>query len=80
VAAGLLAEDFRSDGASVVVKKNVLAGRPCHHVEVTRSGGFQQDMFLMNHGDRSYVVLVTQSIRDRSVIEKARTGLKLLDE
>jgi hypothetical protein len=72
-------EGFRRHGMMVKIRKSKLSGRACFHLEMSRSAGDQQDLFLQRRGSVVYCVLVTAPIRDASLISRARAGLRISD-
>ena len=76
----MVVKQLESTGATVTIGKAHLAGRQCYHLEVSRDGGYQQDMFLLQEGAINYGLLVTQPTRDAALIDKAKTGFWLTVE
>ena len=75
----MMSEHFQSIGATVTIKKDRLAGHPCHHLEVNRPDGYQ-DMFMLLRDGVQYGLLVTQPTRDEALIERAKKGLRLTEK
>ena len=69
---------WEREGAKVVVQESQLAGKPCHHLELIRSEGDHQDLFIQIRGSVAYSLLVTQPRRDDSVVKVAKAGLKIV--
>jgi hypothetical protein len=72
-----LAENSRREGARVEIKKSKLAGRTCAHLEMSKSAGDQQDLFIQKRGNVVYCVLVTAPVRDAKLLARARSGLRI---
>jgi hypothetical protein len=74
--AARMAQHLESKGSTVSLKKGELAGMPCHHLQATLRNGFR-DVFVLNHDDINYALLVDQPTRDQKLIEKAKRGFRL---
>lgn len=75
--ASLFAERIRGEGASVSVGQSVLAGKPCHHLEITLADGTKKDLFILFHGNTNYSVLITQPTRDLALVSRVKKGFQL---
>lgn len=71
---------LESTGATVTIKEAQLAGESCHHVEVSRRDGYQQDIFMFHRGSTNYSLMVTQPTRNAELINKAKKGFRLTAE
>jgi hypothetical protein len=58
------------------MKDATLAGRRCHHLEISRADGWQQDLFILIENDINYSLLVMQRTRDRSFVETAKKAFR----
>lgn len=72
-------KQFESAGATVTMKKAQLEGQLCHHLEVSRRDGYQQDMFMLHRGSINYGLLITQPTREPELIDKAKNGFRLTE-
>jgi hypothetical protein len=68
---------WEREGVRVVLRESQLAGKPCHHLELIKSAGDHQDMFIQVRGSLAYGLLVTQPRRDDSVVKVAKAGLRI---
>jgi hypothetical protein len=75
-----MATRLRGDGATVAFKTAVLAGERCHHLEIKRADGWEQDMFILFANQTNYSVMITQPSRDPKLVEQARKGFRLESE
>jgi len=72
-----MATSMRAKGSTVKIEQSTLAGAPCHHLVVSRTDGFLQDMFILHAANANYSMLVTQRVRDAGLLDKARKGFRL---
>jgi hypothetical protein len=72
-----IADVHRKPGTVVTVKSSVLSRLPCHHIEVRRSQGHQQDLFLQKRGNMVYGLLVTAPEHDQKLIDQAKAGIRI---
>jgi hypothetical protein len=72
-----MADAHRKPGTLVTLKTSTLSRSPCHHVEIRRAQGYQQDLFLQKRGNRLYGLLVTAPRHDQELIDQARAGMKI---
>lgn len=70
---------WESEGVQVVLRESQLAGKPCHHLEIVKSGGDHSDMFIQVRGSLAYGLLVTQPRQDDSVVKVAKAGLRIVE-
>jgi hypothetical protein len=71
------AEGFEAKGATVKIEQSTIAGLPCLHLVVDRPDGYQQDMFILNQRNANYSILITQHVRNASLVESVRDAFKL---
>jgi hypothetical protein len=75
-----MTESTRRDGSKVTEKTSSLAGKPCHHLEITHAHGTIRDSLILVQGRLIYIILVTQPTRDQALVEAARKGFRLISE
>jgi hypothetical protein len=73
----LMADQTRAGGSQVVLKKGVLSGRPCHHLEIDRPSGAKEDVFILFLGDTNYSIAIMQPKHDARFIETAKKGFRI---
>jgi hypothetical protein len=72
----MMAERYRREGAVVEESEATLGGERCHHLELNRTHGNQQDFFIIVRQGINYSLLVTQQTRDQSLIARALKGFR----
>jgi hypothetical protein len=74
-----MTEHFRKPGTTVTVMTSKLSGLPCSHLEMRRTQGYQEDLFVQKRGRLLYGLLVNSPVPDRALLDRARAGFRVIE-
>ena len=75
----LMTEHFRKPGSTVTVKASKLSGLRCSHIQIRRTQGYQEDLFVQKRGRLLYGLLVNSPVTDQALLDRARAGFRVIE-
>jgi hypothetical protein len=70
-----MADQFRTEGGTVVAGQSQLGDRPCAHLAIDKPSEVQ-DLFMQARGRFIYSIIVTALARDLDLLARARGGMR----